>query len=290
MSCDYEKDYKCGDGEFNLLKKILGRLKELVGLADPPGGGSTVTLTVSDIEIGAVEIKDGDTDARARIITTCPDPADRGLVVRNIPCGTQAVSGGVDIVGPLAAQPAFDSVSVVLASDHSSLPLPVGAATDATLLDWLPSIYGAVISTNDLLNTRLVQGPNTMEFSLSVTMASDQPAIPVSGPLTDTELRALAVPVGTKTPLTASAPSAASVGVASAQVLASNASRKGLVLTNTSTSTISFGFGAPAVLGSGITLLPGNSFSMDEYSFYTGAINAIALGAASNLAIQQFTT
>jgi hypothetical protein len=43
------------------------------------------------------------------------------------------------------------------------------------------------------------------------------------------------------------------------------------------------------VLNSGITLSAnGGSFVMDEYTFATGAINAIAGGAASNLAIQEF--
>jgi len=66
--------------------------------------------------------------------------------------------------------------------------------------------------------------------------------------------------------------------------------RKGLTLVNTSGNTISLGLGAAAVLNSGITLLAGSSWSMDEYSFNLGAINAIASGAGSNLAIQEFNT
>ena len=96
--------------------------------------------------------------------------------------------------------------------------------------------------------------------------------------------------IGTKTALTASAPTAASVGVSSAQAVASNTSRKGLALVNTSNNVISLGFGATAVLNSGITLYPGASWQMNEYTFHTGAINAIAGGASSNLAVQEFTT
>jgi len=188
MDCDYETNYRCGDGEHNLLKKILGRLAQLVGLAGGGGGvGDTVTLTVSDIQIGAVEIKDGDTDARAKIITTCPLDTDRGLVVRNIPCGVQAVSGPLTDaqlsarVNTLGQKNMPGSTSVVIAADQSvlntnlvgaafigvcpgefdtglvvrnipcgtqavsvaSLPLPAGAATEATLssLESLTSIY-----------------------------------------------------------------------------------------------------------------------------------------------------
>lgn len=97
--------------------------------------------------------------------------------------------------------------------------------------------------------------------------------------------------VGTKTDLTPSAPTAASVGVTSAQAVASAATRKGLILTNTSSNYISLGFGAnAAVLYSGVTLAPYGTFTMDEYTFDTGAINAIASVASSNLAIQEFLT
>jgi len=100
----------------------------------------------------------------------------------------------------------------------------------------------------------------------------------------------LTTTAGLGTSLTASAPAAASVGVASAQALAANTSRRGLVLTNTSANQISVAFGATAVLASGITLnANGGTFVMDSGTFSSAAVNAIAAGAASNLAIQEFT-
>lgn len=99
------------------------------------------------------------------------------------------------------------------------------------------------------------------------------------------------LPITSKTALTASAPAVASVGVASAVAVAAAATRKGLILTNTSQETISLAFdAAAAVLGSGITLFPGGIFKMDEHTFSTAAINAIASAAASTLAVQEFTT
>lgn len=98
-----------------------------------------------------------------------------------------------------------------------------------------------------------------------------------------------AQPVSTKTPLTALTPTFATVGVTSAQVLASNVDRKGCVLINRSTGNISFGIGAnPAVLDSGITLTPNGVWDMSEYDYVTSAINAIASVAGSNLTIQEF--
>lgn len=97
-------------------------------------------------------------------------------------------------------------------------------------------------------------------------------------------------PVSTKTALTASTPTFATVGTSSAQVVASNASRKSLVLINTSSNSISFGIGSnPAVINRGITLTPNGVWESDEYSYVTSAINAIASGASSNLTIQEFT-
>lgn len=88
--------------------------------------------------------------------------------------------------------------------------------------------------------------------------------------------------------LTANAPTAASVGVASGVVIATNSSRKGLVLTNTSNNIMSFGLGSAAVLRSGITLFPGGQWVMDEFTFTTAAINGIASAASSNVAIEEF--
>lgn len=97
------------------------------------------------------------------------------------------------------------------------------------------------------------------------------------------------VGVSVSSALTASSPTAASVGVATGQAVAANASRKGLVLVNTSANNISLGFGAAAVLNSGITLMPnGGTFVMDQYTHSTAVVNAIAGGAASNLAIQEY--
>ena len=112
---------------------------------------------------------------------------------------------------------------------------------------------------------------------------------------TSTQLVQVIQPTGTNlhavidaTPLTGIAPAASSVGVASTTVVTANATRKGLILTNTSNRTISLGLnGSTATLNSGITLLPGGVWVMDAFTFTTGAITAIASGAASNLAIQE---
>lgn len=97
--------------------------------------------------------------------------------------------------------------------------------------------------------------------------------------------------VSTKQGLTATAPATVTIGGASSQVIASVAGRKGLVITNThATQRVSLGFGTAAILDSGITIMPGQMWKMDEYTFNTGAINAWASGAGTVLSVQQFTT
>lgn len=96
--------------------------------------------------------------------------------------------------------------------------------------------------------------------------------------------------ISSKNDLTPSSPTAVSIGVTSTAAVSANTSRKGLHLVNTSDSYISIAFGATAVLNSGITLNPqGGAYWMDEYSFDTGAVNAIASGANANLAIQEYS-
>jgi hypothetical protein len=140
----------------------------------------------------------------------------------------------------------------------SSSALPTGAATESTL----STLNGKVTACN----------------TGAVTISA---ALPVGS----NTIGNVAV---NKTALTPSSPTSASVGVASASALAANASRKGLVLTNLSVNNISFGLGTTAVLNSGITLTPNGTWVMDEYTFCTSQIFAIAGGASSTLAIQEF--
>ncbi len=67
--------------------------------------------------------------------------------------------------------------------------LPTGAATETTL--------AAISATLTAISAKLpaTLGQKAMAGSLAVTFASDQTALPVTGPLTDTQLRAAAVPV-----------------------------------------------------------------------------------------------
>lgn len=195
--CVTDPELKCGDGQWQILAKILERLKQLVGLSGG-GGGGDVTLTVSDIQIGAVEIKDGVTDMRTTVMDTCPVGTEPGIVTRAIPCGTQPISA-------------------------ASLPLPTGAATEATLSDLLISSFGietcvcgseAILSNISGTQLPANLGQKTMLASFPVVIASNQSAIPVTFgtfmttcPVgTESGLIVRAVPCGTQAISAASLP------------------------------------------------------------------------------------
>lgn len=105
-----------------------------------------------------------------------------------------ALSGYVAVTGPLtntqlrAAAVVVDGSGVTQPISAGSLPLPTGAATEFTL----SSVDGEVSA----INTKTPSlGQAVKAGSVPVTLASDQGALPVTGPLTDTQLRATAVPV-----------------------------------------------------------------------------------------------
>lgn len=96
--------------------------------------------------------------------------------------------------------------------------------------------------------------------------------------------------VSTKTPLVAGTPSGSTVGTSSSVVVASNAARKGLIVTNLSPNVVSLAIGTPAVLNSGITMTGyGSVWQESEYDFVTGDIYAIASAASSLISIQEFS-
>lgn len=98
------------------------------------------------------------------------------------------------------------------------------------------------------------------------------------------------VHVLTRQNLNADTPLTVSVGVASGTVLARNLARRGAVFVNTSANRISFGINTAAILDRGITIYGnGGTWHMDEHTFTLDAINAIASGAASALAVQEFS-
>ncbi len=110
-------------------------------------GAASVTINASDIEIGAVEIKNSTTDDRVSVINSSPT-TEYGLVVRNIPSGTQDVSistlpAGTNNIG---------DVDVLTLPNTSILATAVDATTsgDNTIVSItnIPRLYYISLSAN----------------------------------------------------------------------------------------------------------------------------------------------
>lgn len=202
---------------------------------------------------------------------TVIDPRTRGWTLLNTTDSVNAVQSGVWTMGRTwSLSSSADSIDSVqsgvwnITNVTGTVSLPTGASTLAA-----QNTGNASLASIDLgIPTGL--GQTTMANSMPVVIPSDQT-------------------LSTKTPLTPNAPFSVSVGVTSGTFLASNTARKGLCSVNLSGATVCYGLnGAAAVLNSGICLYPGGTWCMDEFSFSTGAITAIAGATASVSSGQEY--
>ena len=90
--------------------------------------------------------------------------------------------------------------------------------------------------------------------------------------------------------INASPPTNVLIGTTDTQAVAENNNRLSLVLTNLSSSTLYISLmGMRSTLNAGIVLLPnGGTWQMDEFTWNTSQINAIAHSASNILSIQEF--
>jgi hypothetical protein len=164
----------------------------------------------------------------------------------------------------------------------------------------------ALVSTDQvtIANASL---PVTGTFFQATQPVSIATSVPVTGPLTDAQLRAAVVPVSlasttvtnfpatqavTNTLETASTGTITSVtnAIASFSVLASNANRKGFVIHNDSTTTVFVAFAATtSATAFTIRLTSQASYISNSLPIYRGAISGIASAANGALRITELT-
>ena len=221
--------------------------------------------------------------------------------------------GPVQVSGPAGASipVTLDGGSVTISSitvptsvtvnNTSALPVPVSDAGGTLSID---DGGGSITVDGPLTDTQLratsvpVSGPLTDTQLRATAVPVSGPltdtqlraaALTVSGPLTDTQLRASVVPVvGTvaaRTPTTASITSTSS----STLVLASNANRKGLMVSNVSTSKLYLSFSNPAtVANSFIEVQPGAFLLLDQQLIAINAIYGIWINANGAAQVTEF--
>lgn len=217
---------------------------------------------------------DGPVEVRGPNGGSVPVTLDSGSVtIANVTVPTSVTVGNTN-GSPVPVSDAGGALSI---DDGGGSITVDGPLTDTQLRATAVPVSGPLTDTQLRAAAVPVSGPLT-DTQLRAT------AVPVSGPLTDTQLRAAAVPVvGTvaaRTPTTTSVTSTAS----SVLVLASNANRKGLMVSNVSTSKLYLSFSTPATTANAfIEVQPGAFLLLDQQLIVTNAIYGIwtnANGAA----------
>jgi hypothetical protein len=232
----------------------------------------------------------------------------------NITPGRYSAQGATLVTTKSTATPipvTLDGGSVTI----SSITVPTSVTVNNTNVTPVPvSDAGGTLSIDDGGGSITVDGPLTDTQIRATALPVSGPltdtqlratALPVSGPLTDTQLRATAVSVtggltdtqlratavpvtsntAARTPTTTSISGAATSGL----VLASNASRKGLTISNVSTSKLYLSFSNPATIANSFIEMQAGSFILfDQQLIVINAIYGIWTNANGTAQVTEF--
>jgi len=176
-------------------------------------------------------------------------------------------------------------------AEGATTDLAVTSDANGTLSAKLRGLVKIFASVWDSGNGRLKVDGSAVTQPVSGTFW--QGTQPVSGPLTDTQLRASAVPV-TSSPAGAATAALSNVNASatSVTVLAANSARLGFALYNDSSSAVDVKCGSAASATSFVKRLLANEYfaTKDLGVNYTGIITAIWDSATGAMRVTEFTT
>lgn len=178
------------------------------------------------------------------------------------------------------------ALKAIQVTDDGKLKVDASVSVDAITI-------GDIEIKNDVGNPVPVSGPLTDAELRATAVPVSGPltdtqlranAVPVSGPLTDTQLRAAAVPTASGGAKATASISRVSASATSVTLLAANANRRRVIIHNESTASLRIKLGATASATSYSLLLgPGDTYESPTDWVYTGAVDGIwdaANGAA----------
>lgn len=267
-----------------------------------PTAGSTASYTLSSIQTVMVLIsgtwtgtlvpevsEDGGTTWEPRSIHVVGTSTFSAAITANAVGSMNATAKTNVRIRSTAAMTGTASIKILISDNVSN----VYVANAIRLVDGtIPNVASLAIKAGSTLSSPTdTAAVVTLRDTVTVQGPSGVAGTPSGGILTVQGVAGgKSLNINSKTALTPSSPTAVTVAATSGSAVASNANRTGLVLVNTSINTISLNIvGGAAVLNSGITLYPGGTWCMDEYTFTTSAIFAIASAAGSNLSIQELS-
>jgi hypothetical protein len=200
-----------------------------------------------------------------------------------ITLGTITVPASVTVGNTDAAPiPIKDGGNSITVDDGGNSLTVDGPATNAELRATPLAVTGG------LTNTELRVTPLAVTGGLTNAELRNTP-VPVTGGLTDTQLRAAAVPVvgsvPTRTPTTTGITST----TGSTLILAANANRRGLMISNQSTSKLYLSFSSPAAQGNSFIQMDPSAFVLlDQQLMFTSAIYGIWTNANGTAQVTEF--
>lgn len=216
-------------------------------------------------------------------------------------CGPNGGSVPVTLDGGSVTISSVSVPASVTVGNTSAAPVPVSDAGSTLSID---DGGGSITVDGPLTNTELratsvpVSGPLTdtqlraTAVPVSGPLTNDQlraSAVPVSGPLTDALLRASAVAVTTSAPARTPTTTSISGATSSGLILAANANRKGLSVSNVSTSKLYLSFSTPAtVVNSFIEMQPGAFLLLDQQLIVANAIYGVWTNANGTAQVTEF--
>mgnify|MGYP000994358982 CR=1 FL=1 len=235
---------------------LLGRLKAIADASATVELGGTSLAALETIDLGATSL----------------------AALENI-----TVGGTVDLSGGSLA--ALENITVTI--DAGSLAaletIDLGATSLAALENITATLDAgslAALETIDLGATSLAALENITvggTVELGATSLAALESITATGPLTDTQLRATAVPVNIDASLKSGTPTRGSVnsGTSSVTILASNANRKGATMINTDPNTLLLDLSGGTASATRHQQRLSQYQSYEVPSGYTGAITGI---------------
>lgn len=229
-------------------------------------GNVSVVILTSPLTVQGLVSVTGDVSVKSPVSVTGE------VSVKNTVSVVQAVGASFQIQGAVSVQN-FPTVTSVTGEVSVKNTVSISPAV-GTSFHVEGNVSAAIVGTVSVTGQVSVLGPVSVTGQVSVL-----------GNVSTHNDRTAFVPLS---------PARVSVANTTCLALAANTSRTGCVITNANLTSIGgipvyLGLATVAVLGSGIVLYPGGTWSMDEFTFTTACITAIASAAGTaSLSLQEF--
>lgn len=277
-------------------KRLDGRVYEEVLVRGVPGyplpvdlGGASIDATIEDVQIGNTDENPIPvTDASGSLTVDSPELTSIDGKLPALVAGKIPVDAAVSISG--VSTEAKQDTLIAAVDAVEGLLATIDADTGA-IDGKLPSLVGGSIPvTGPLTDTQLRAAavpvaPNIQQGSGAITATTTRVTLATDGPGVANLASIDGKQAVPRTPTTTSVASSAS----SVTILAANANRRGVSIANDSTETLRLSFSTPATSSNAFIVLPPGSFLLlDQQLIVTNAIYGIWSAANGTAQVTEY--